>query len=328
MAGNTMRAVQYKRYGRGSASLEHVEIPIPKPKKDEMLIKIEACSMNPADWRIQNGLLRPFVPFKFPFIPVTDISGEVTKTGSEVSEFKEGDKVVCKLHFLKGGGFAEFAVASEKVTVLRPDGISPAEASGLPLAGLTALQSLKDIGTKFDGTGKGANILITGASGGIGSYAVQLAKLGNHHVTATCGARNIDLVKALGADEVLDYKTPEGQSLKNSTGKKYDFIINCAYGVSWSAFKPNLNDAGLVIDISPNFTNMLAFIWGTLTFSKKKLKMLSLSLGKDDLRFLVELMREGKIKTVVDSKHPFENVNDAWTKSMDGHATGKVIVEM
>lgn len=98
----------------------------------------------------------------------------------------------------------------EKQTVLRPNEVSPADAAGLPIAGLTALQSLKSIGTKFDGMGKAANILITAASGGVGSYVVQLAKLGGHHVTATCGARNIDLVRSLGADEVLDYNTPQG----------------------------------------------------------------------------------------------------------------------
>lgn len=113
----------------------------------------------------------------------------------------------------KGGGLAEYAIALEKETALRPEEVSPADAAGLPVAGLTALQLLQLIGTKFDGTGKGANILITATSGGVGCYAVQLAKLGGHHVTATSGARNIDLVRSLGADEVLDYKTPEGNLL-------------------------------------------------------------------------------------------------------------------
>ncbi|KAJ4731172.1 hypothetical protein LUZ62_012068, partial [Rhynchospora pubera] len=328
MDAKTMRAIQYKRYGGGAASLQDVKIQIPKPKKNEVLVKIESSSINPVDWKLQKGMLRPFLPFKFPFTPVTDIAGEVVEIGPQVTAFKVGNKVVCKLNFFKGGGLAEYAVVSEKETVLRPDEVSPSDAAGLPIAGLTALQSLKSIGTKFDGTGKAANILVTAASGGVGSYAVQLAELGGHHVTATCGARNIDLVRSLGADEVLDYNTPEGQSLKNSSGKQYDYIINCTTGVSWSVLKPNLSKNGVVMDIAPNISNMLAFIWGIFTFSKKKLKIVVLSLGKDDLQFLVGLVREGKLKTIIDSKYPFDNAQDAWSKSVDGHATGKIIIEM
>ncbi|KAM3354745.1 hypothetical protein ACQJBY_025462 [Aegilops geniculata] len=226
----------------------------------------------------------------------------------------------------KSGGLAEYVAASESITVARPTGISAADAAGLPLAGFTALQALRAIGTKFDGTGSGSNILITAGSGGIGTYAVQLAKLGNHNVTATCGARNLELVANIGADEVLDYKTPEGAALKNSSGKKYDYIVNITSDGKWSAFKPALNCPGRVVDIASNFWNFVASI---LTFfSKKKLSIMIASMEKEDLRFLLDLMKEGKLKTVVDSRHPFEKVADAWEKSMSGHATGKVVVEM
>ncbi|KAM3335912.1 hypothetical protein ACQJBY_030075 [Aegilops geniculata] len=322
---STMRAVQYSGYGGGAAALKYVDIPVPSPKKDEVLIKIEAASINPADWNIQKGLLRPFVP-KFPFIPVTDVAGEVVEAGPAVTELKVGDKVVSKLVFWKSGGLAEYVAASESITVARPAGISAADAAGLPLAGFTALQALRAIGTKFDGTGSGSNLLITAGSGGIGTYAVQLAKLGNHNVTATCGARNLEVVANIGADEVLDYKTPEGAALKNSSGKKYDYIVNITSDGKWSAFKPALNCPGKVVDIASNFWNFVASI---LTFfSKKKLSIMIASMEKEDLRFLLDLMNEGKLKTVIDSRHPFEKATDAWEKSMSGHATGKVIVEM
>ncbi|XP_051217794.1 chloroplast envelope quinone oxidoreductase homolog [Lolium perenne] len=323
---STMRAVQYSGYGGGAAALKYVEIPVPSLKKDEVLIKVEAASINPADCRIQKGLLRPFLPFKFPFIPVTDVAGEIAEVGTEVRELKVGDKVVSKLKFWKAGGLAEYVAASESVTVVRPACVSAADAAGLPMAGLTALQALKAIGTKFDGTGSASNILITAASGGIGSYAVQLAKLGNHSVTATCGARNLDLVESIGADEVLDYKTPEGAALKNSSGKKYDYIVNTTDGGKWSAFKPSLSSNGRVVDVSPNFGNFVASI--LTLFSKKKLSTVNLSLGMEDLSFLLELVKEGKLKMVLDSRHPFEKAADAWEKSLSGHATGKVIVEM
>lgn len=331
VAGKSMHAIQYKRYGGGIASLQNVEIPIPQPKKDEVLVKVEASSINIADCKIQKGKLRPFLPSKFPFTPVTDISGQVIQIGSEATAFKVGDKVVCRFGFAKSGGLAEYAVASETETALRPEEVSSVDAAGLPVAGLTALECLQMIGTKFDGTGKGANILITAASGGVGSYAVQLAKLGGHHVTATCGARNVDLVRSLGADEVLDYQTPEGESLKNSSGKKYDYIINCAPAVTWKTLKSNLSKDGLVMGVAPpNFSILMAFIWRFFTFSlsKKKIKIIFVSLGKNDLQFLGELMREGKLKTVIDSKYPFDRAQEAWAKCVDGHATGKIIVEM
>ncbi|KAM0899843.1 hypothetical protein ACQ4PT_021039 [Festuca glaucescens] len=321
----TMRAIQYRGYGGGSAALKYVEIPVPSLKKDEVLIKVEAASINPADCRIQKGLLRPFLP-KFPFIPVTDVAGEIAEVGTEVRELKVGDKVVSKLIFWKADGLAEYVAASESVTVIRPACVSAADAAGLPMAGLTALQALKAIGTKFDGTGSASNILITAASGGIGSYAVQLAKLGNHNVTATCGARNLELVESIGADEVLDYKTPEGAALKNTSGKKYDYIVNTTNGGKWSAFKPSLSSHGRVVHVSSNFGNFVASI--LTLFSKNKLSTVNLSLGMEDLSFLLELVKEGKLKMVLDSQHPFEKAADAWEKSLSGHATGKVIVEM
>uniref|UniRef100_A0ACD5UB75 Uncharacterized protein n=1 Tax=Avena sativa TaxID=4498 RepID=A0ACD5UB75_AVESA len=257
---------------------------------------------------------------------VSDITGEIVEVGSAVRELKVGYKVVSKLAFWKAGGLAEYVAASESVTVIRPAGVSVADAAGLPMAGLTALQALKAIGTKFDGTGSASNILITAASGGIGTYAVQLTKLGNHNVAATCGARNLELVGNIGADEVLDYKTPEGAALKNNSGKKYDYIINTTNGGKWSAFKPTLSSHGRVVDVAPNFGNYVASF--LTLFSKKRVSTVMLSLGMEDLRFLLELVKEGKLKTVVDSRHPFDKAADAWEKSLSGHATGKVIIEM
>ncbi|XP_020111642.1 putative quinone-oxidoreductase homolog, chloroplastic [Ananas comosus] len=328
MAGATMRAVQYHGYGGGAAALKHVEIPVPSPKKDEVLLKVEAASINPVDWKIQKGMLRPFLPPKFPFIPVTDVAGEIVNVGSGVTSFKPGDKVLSLLAFGQGGGLAEYAVAPTSQTVERPPEVSAAEAAGLPIAATTALQSLKRGGAKFDGTGNPANVLITAASGGVGLYAVQLAKLANLHVTATCGARNIELVKSLGADEVLDYKTPEGASLKSPSGKKYDCVVHCAVGIGWSTFEPNLSPNGNVIDITPNFSAILNSAIKKLTFSKKQLVPLLAIPKKEDLKYLVELVKEGKLKTVIDSKYPLSKAEEAWAKSIEGHATGKIIVEM
>ncbi|CAL5034775.1 unnamed protein product [Urochloa decumbens] len=330
----TMCAVQYSGYGGGSAALKYVQVPIPSLKKDEVLIKVKAASINQGDlWTqtikhqcsVQPSIFRPFLP-KFPFIPGTDVAGEIVEVGSAVREFKPGDNVVSKLNFWKAGGLAEYVAASEGNTVACTAGVSAADAAGLPMAGLTALQGLKAIGTKFDGMGTGANILITAASSGVGTYAVQLAKLGKHHVTATCGARNMELVKSLGADEVLDYSTTEGETLMNSLGTKYDYIINISKANRWSVLKAALSSRGRLVDIAPNFGNRVASV--TTLFARRKLSLMTLSFGKEDLRFLVELMKEGKLRTVVDSRHTFEKAAEAWEKCLSCHATGKIIVDM
>ncbi|KAL5057620.1 hypothetical protein RYX36_029224 [Vicia faba] len=328
MEKRLMHAVQYNAYGGGSNALKHVEVPIPIPSKDEVLIKLEAASINPLDWKIQKGTLWPILPTKFPYIPCVDVAGEVMEVGKGVTKFKVGDKVVGSMSPFSGGGLAEFAVVKESVTVSRPPKMSASEFAGLPVAGITALQALsQSIGIKLDGSGERKNILITAASGGVGHYAVQLAKLGNTHVTATCGARNMELVKSLGADEVIDYKTPDGAALKSPSGKKYDAVIHCANDFPWSIFEPNLSMNGKVVDISPTPGSVMSFALKKLTFPKKQLVPLFLLPNCRDLQYLVDLVKQGKLTTVIDSKYPITKAEDGWARSIDGHATGKIIFE-
>ncbi|GMN50251.1 hypothetical protein TIFTF001_019397 [Ficus carica] len=329
MAEKLMHAVQYTGYGGGASGLKHVEVPIPDPNKDEVLLKVEATSINPFDWKVQKGMLRPLLPPRFPYIPCGDVAGEVVKVGSSVKNFEAGDKVVAMIDPRRGGGLAQFATSKESLTAIRPPEVSAINAASLPVAGLTALQALtKPVGLKLDGSSNPINILVTAASGGVGHFAVQLAKLGNAHVTATCGARNLEFVKSLGADEVVDYKTPEGAALKSPSGRKFDAVIHCATGIPWSTFEPNLSSHGKVVDITPGFSALVTFALQKLTFSKKQLVPLLLSPKRENLECLVNLVKDGKLKTVIDSKYPLSNAEDAWAKSIDGHATGKIIVEI
>ncbi|MBA0756485.1 hypothetical protein Gogos_021226, partial [Gossypium gossypioides] len=174
---------------------------------------------------------------------------------------------------------AEYAVAKEGSTVPRPP----------ELAGL-----------KLDGTGPQVNVLVTAASGGVGQYAVQLLKLANAHITATCGARNMDLVRSLGADEVLDYKTPDGVALKSPSGRKYDVIIHCAHNIPWSTFSANLTPKGKVVDTTPGFGTLISVAAKKIKCSKKQLIPLFTSPNKAE---------------------------NAWAKSIEGHASGKILVE-
>lgn len=219
-------------------------------------------------------------------------------------------------------------MAKESLTVLRPPEVSAVDGAALPVAGLTAHQALVQVaGINLHDNDPQKNILITAASGGVGHLAVQLAKLGNAHVTATCGARNLDLVKSLGADEVIDYKTPEGAALKSPSGKKYDAVIHCATGIPWSTFAPNLSKKGMVIDLTPTPSTFLTYAVKKLTLSKQNLVPMYCNPKGENLDYLVKLVKEGKIKTIIDSKYPLSKAEDAWEKSMGGHATGKIIIE-
>ncbi|XP_042040570.1 chloroplast envelope quinone oxidoreductase homolog isoform X2 [Salvia splendens] len=329
MAEKLMCAVQYDSYGGGAAGLKQVEVPVPTPSKGEVLLKLEATTLNPIDWKIQKGLFRPLMPKRFPYIPATDVAGEVVEVGPGVENFKPGDKVIASLNVGTGGGLAEYAVAKIDMTVHRPAEISAAEGASFPIAGLTAHGALTLAGLKFDGPDPGPqkNILVTAASGGVGHFAVQLAKLGNAHVTATCGVRNIDLVRSLGADEVLDYKTPAGAVLKSPSGKKYDAVIQCASAIPWSVFEPNLNSTGKVIDLTPGTSAMWTYAVKKLTLSKKQLVPFMNSVKAENLVYLAELVKQGNLKVVIDCKHALNDAEAAWAKSIDGHATGKIVVE-
>ncbi|KNA20717.1 hypothetical protein SOVF_050050 [Spinacia oleracea] len=327
MAAKLMNAIQYSRYGGGTTALKRVKIAVPDPKADEVLLKVEAVSLNAFDWKIQKGIPRPILPGKFPYVPGTDVAGEVVKVGSSATKFKAGDKVLALLSHATGGALAEYTVAKENMTVAKPPEVSVAEGAGLPLAALTAHTAVTHANIKLDGSGETKNVLITAASGGVGHYAVQIAKLGNTHVTATCGARNLEFVKGLGADEVLDYKTPEGASLRSPSGKKYEYVIHCAMDIPWATFALNLSETGKVIDLTPGLGTMIRFATQKLTFSKKQLVPLILSPKTENFEYVVNLAKEGKLKTVIDSKYPWSKAEDAWSRIISGHAMGKVIIE-
>ncbi|KAK3133757.1 hypothetical protein QOZ80_6AG0540560 [Eleusine coracana subsp. coracana] len=329
----TMRAWQYDKYGGGAEGLKPVEVPIPSPKKGEVLLKMEAASINPVDWKIQKGMLRPFLPRKFPLVPVGDLAGEVVELGSGVTNFKQGDKVIY-ISFPNGGGLGEYAVAPAALTVARPPEVSAVDGACLPTAAATALQQLKTAGVSgFDGSGANnnnapKNVLVTAASGGVGHYAVQLAKLAGLHVTATCGARNLGLVAGLGADEVLDYKTPEGAQLQSPSGIKYDAVVHCATGTPWSVFEPVMAEKGIVVDVTPTLAAAAKSFLQKVTFAKKRMVPLVLMPKKEEMEWLVDMTKQGKLKTVIDSTYPLNRAQEAWAKSMEGHATGKIVVEM
>ncbi|XP_062194652.1 chloroplast envelope quinone oxidoreductase homolog isoform X2 [Phragmites australis] len=291
---------------------------------------MEATSINQVDWKFQKGVARPVMPRRFPFISGFDLAGEVVELGAGVSSLKPGDKVIA-INFPNGGGLAEYAVASASLTVPRPPEVSAAEGACIPIAAVTALRSLQTAGVSLDparGDSSCKNVLVTAASGGVGHFAVQLARLAGHNVTATCGARNLGLVRSLGADEALDYATPEGAALRSPSGRRYDAVVHCATGFPWSVFKPVLAPAGTVVDITPGVAAVVTALLQRVTFSKKRLVPLIVSPKKEDIELLVGMVKQERLKTVIDSRCPLSRAQEGWAKSMEGHATGKVVVEM
>ncbi|KAK4482973.1 hypothetical protein RD792_010147 [Penstemon davidsonii] len=321
MAPKLMQALKYDGSGNGSVGLKQAEIPVPSPYKDEVLLKLEATSLNPVDWKTHKlkVLLNPLFPRKFPLVPATDVAGEVVEVGPGVKNFKPGDKVVA----MTGG----LSTPSQKKSTQSTDPLKfqppKARAFQSPPSQHTqpSLNPPKSNSTKTPPKKTSSSPPLPAASATT-PYSSQSSE------TTTCGARNIVLVKNLGADEVLDYNTPEGESLKSPSGRKYDAVIHCAEARrAWSTFEPNLSGDGVVVDLSPGGSDFLRYGLQRVWFSKKKLVFLFVGVVNEELKYMVDLVKEGKIKCVIDFKCCLSEDGDAWRKMISGHATGKIVVE-
>ncbi|HSF75807.1 MAG TPA: NAD(P)-dependent alcohol dehydrogenase, partial [Microcoleus sp.] len=212
-----MKAVAFDRYG-SAEELQYRELSKPIAKSNELLVRVRASSVNPVDWKIRQGHLQLLTGYNFPRIVGSDISGVVVEVGREVTQFQPGDEVYTFLNPINGGACAEYAVVPESDAAIKPKNITHTEAAAVPIAGLTALQSLRDLGQIKAGN----KVLINGASGGVGTFAVQVAKAMNAEVTGVCSAKNIEFVKSLGADFVLDYAEIDFTQQSD----KYDIILD------------------------------------------------------------------------------------------------------
>lgn len=319
-----MKAMVHSEYGTPDV-LSFQDAPDPVPRDDEVLIEVKAAGVNWADWsmvsgmpylmRLGYGLRRPRKGFRG-----SDVAGIVRSVGSDVSEFRPGDEVLgwCV------GAFAEKAVAKEKSLVPKPSAVSFEEAAALPMAGMVALQAMRDVG-KVE---PGSKVLVNGASGGIGSFAVQIAKTMGAEVTAVCSAANMDMVRDLGADHVIDYA--ENDFTKGDV--KYDVILDIADVHSVEDRRRVLTEHGTLIPNSgrggPWFGSVGRIIGARLKspFISQNLKPF-LSLGKkEDLRQLVEWIEAGQLRAVVGRTYPLAETAEAVAYAGEGHARGKTVV--
>ena len=323
-----MKAVVYTKYGSPDV-LKLTEVPKPIPGDNEVLIKVRAASLNAADWRLLRakpflvrlmglGLLRPKNR-----ILGADLAGQVEAIGRNVRQFKPGDEVFGDIFGTGSGSLAEYVCAHENVLVSKPARISFEAAAAVPLAGVTALQGLRDKGR----IQPGQRVLVNGASGGVGTFAVQIAKSFGAEVTAVCSTGKIDMVRSLGADHVIDYTRED--FTKN--GQSYDLIFAANGFHPISDYKRALSPKGIYVMAGGSMAQMFqALLLGPLISmtGSKQMYGVSAKANQKDLLFLKELLETGKIVPVIDRRFPLSEVPDAFRYLEAGHAKGKVVIIM
>ena len=320
-----MQAIVQDRYGSGDA-LELREIERPLIGEHDVLVHVRAAGVNPADWAVMSGLpyiARPVYGLRKPKAGIrgTDVAGQVEAVGSGVTRFKVGDEVFGA----STGSYAEYAAASEDELALKPANLTFEQAATVPMAGLVALQALRDHGHVREGH----KVLINGASGGIGTFAAQIAKALGAEVTAVVSTRNVDLVRSIGADHVIDYTKVDF----TGAGKRYDLILDNVSNHSLSRLRGVLTDSGVLIPNGGNFGNRWfssagRLVRGTILFrfGGQKLGNFLVSMNHDDLVVLKDLIEAGKVTPVVDRSYPLSRTAEALDQVGEGHARGKVVI--
>ncbi|MBB4226975.1 NADP-dependent oxidoreductase [Rhizobium mongolense] len=325
---------KYKKMG----TLRLADMPAPELRDDDVLVEIHATSVNPLDSKVRDGEFKLFLPYRPPFILGHDVAGIVTRVGPRVSRFKVGDQVYARPRDHRVGTFAEFIAINEADVALKPKNLSMEEAGSIPLVGLTAWQVLVETARLKPGQ----KVFIQAGSGGVGIFAIQLAKHLGATVATTTSTKNVELVKSLGADVVIDYKKQDFEKILSG----YDLVINSQDKKTLDKSLGVLKPGGLVISISgppdPEFAKRL----GLNLFLRLVIRLLSRSVRKkakslgirysfllmraqgQQLSAIASLIESGVIRPVVDQVFPFEKTGDALAYVETGRASGKVVVTM
>jgi NADPH:quinone reductase-like Zn-dependent oxidoreductase len=322
-----MKAIVYTKYGAPDV-LQLKEVEKPTPTDDEVLIKVHAASVNAADWhhlradpfliRLSSGLLKP----KNTTLGA-DIAGRIEAVGANVTQFQPGDEVFGDMSVCGLGGFAQYVCAPQNALVLKPANLSFEQAAAVPMAAVIALQALRDKGQ----IQPGQKVLINGASGGVGTFAVQIAKAYGAEVTAVCSTSKMDLVRSLGADHVIDYT----QEDFTKNGKQYDLILAANGYHSISAYKRALTPKGTYVMSGGSGAQMFqAMLLGPLHSRARGNKMGNVLAKPNtkDLAFVKELLESGKVVAVIDRSYPLSEVAEAIRYLEKGHARGKVVISV
>jgi NADPH:quinone reductase-like Zn-dependent oxidoreductase len=314
-----MKAIVYTKFGPPDV-LQLKEVEKPVPKDNEILIKVHAASANAYDWRhlradpffirfMGAGLFKP----KHKILGA-DIAGEVEAVGSHVKQFQLGDEVLGEGSY---GGFAEYVCVDENRFVLKPANLTFEEAAAVPMAALTALQGLRDKGQ----IQAGQKVLINGASGGVGTFAVQIAKSFGAKVTGVCSTTKMDLVRLIGADHVIDY-TQEDVT-KNE--QQYDLIFDVAAYHSIAEYKRILSPGGIYVVAGGSMARIFQVMLKSRTGAKNMVVVVA-KISQKDLQFILELMNAGKVRSIIDKRYPLNETAEALRYLEEGHARGKVVI--
>ncbi|HDR7778819.1 NADP-dependent oxidoreductase [Bacillus cereus] len=331
-----MKAMIIDKYGK--VPMRMAEVPTPEINEYEVLAEIHAASINPIDFKIRDGKVKMLLKYEMPLILGNDFSGVITKVGSKVTRFKVGDEIYARPRKNKIGTFAEYIAIHEDDIALKPKNLSFEEAASIPLVGLTSYQALHDIMQLQ----KGQKILIHAGSGGVGTFAIQLAKIIGATVTTTASEAGANLVKSLGADEIINYKTEKFEDMLTN----YDAVFDTIGGTTLEKSFNIIKSGGNIVSVSgmPNARFGKEFGSGffkTLLFSLASKKLTALEKkhnarysflfmkpSGDQLRTIANYIEAGKIKPVIDRVFPFEDAQKAMEYSEAGRAKGKIIVKI
>jgi NADPH:quinone reductase-like Zn-dependent oxidoreductase len=318
-----MKAIVYRDYGSPDV-LRYEEVEKPAPGTNEVLIRVRAASLNPIDWHFMRGtpyLMRMAVGLRKPKAGRLglDVAGQVEAVGGGVTQFKPGDEVfgTCQ------GALAQFVCAPESALVTKPENVTFEQAASVPVAGFTALQGLRDKGRIREGQ----EVLINGAAGGVGTFAVQIGKSFGARVTGVCSTKNVDMVRSIGADRVVDYSKEDF----TGSGVRYDLILDCVGNRPLSACRRVLAPAGAYVMVGgPDGQWLGPLARGIRTlllarFVRQRLVLFLARPNKEDLTFLRELVRTGNVTPVIDRRHRLSEVPEAMRYLEGGHARGKVV---
>ena len=317
-----MKAIVCTQYGPPDL-LQFKEIAKPAPANNEVLIQVCAASANPLDWRIMRGdpfFVRLAFGLRKPKIEVlgSDFAGRVEAVGKDVKQFKPGDEVFGARGFA-GGAFAEYVCAVEDQLALKPANVSFESAAAVPIAAVTALLGLRDQGA----IEPGQKVLVDGASGGVGTFAVQIAKSFGAEVTAVCSTRNVDTARSIGADHVIDY-TREDFTQRQ---QRYDLILAANASHSLFDYRRALSPNGIYVWSGGKVNLQVIFLGPLLSlFGRKKIRFFLAKLNEKDLAFLAELLEAGKVVPVIDRCYPLSDAAAAIRYREEGHARGKVVL--
>src|SRR5438093_1468071 len=325
---NPMRAIVYCDYGLTNLKLENIEKPV--PNDDQVLVRVRAASINPYDWHFLEGtpkIMRAMgVGLRKPKDTRlgVDFAGTVEAVGKNVTQFKPGDEVFGG----RGGAFAEYVCPrANRAVALKPANLTFEQAASVNIAGITALQALRDKGK----VQPGQKVLINGASGGVGTFAVQIAKSLGADVTGVCSTRNVDLVKSLGADHVIDYTKEDF----TKSAERYDVMLDNVGNHSLSECKGVLTPTGKYVLIGGGGATDQGFLGGlgkalwAMVFSRfvnQQMGMMMADANLNDLTILADMMQSGKLKPVIDRTYKLDQVPDAIRYVEQGHAKGKVVI--